>query len=91
MEEKKRPNAGGRPVLARAGRLCRTVAAALIAGVSRRPAFEVEDRLSRRPLAEQSLLVGATLAALFLVSLLFAQLGWIGMLIFLLLVVLVVR
>lgn len=91
MEEDKRPNAEGGPVLARAGRLCRSVAAALIGGLTRRSVGEVEDRLARRPVSEQALLVGATLGALFLVSLLFAQLGWIGMLVFLMLVVLIVR
>ena len=91
MEEKNRPITDRGRVLARAGRLCRTVAAALIAGLTRRPADQVEDRLAGRPVAEQTALVGATLAGLFLVSLLFAQLGWIGMLVFLMLVVLVVR
>lgn len=91
MEEKDRPIAERGDILARAGRLCRTVAAALIAGLTRRDDNDVEARLARRPRGEQALIVGLTLLGLFLTSLLFAQFGWIGMLVFFLIVVLLVR
>jgi hypothetical protein len=74
------------------GRACRTVAFALIAGFCRRLGHdEVAARMSRRPAREQALIVGATLAGLALTSLLFAQFGAIGMLIFLLLVIVIVN
>lgn len=75
-----------------AGLRCRGVAALLVArlwpGMDR---DRVEARLAARPVREQVALVGGVLAALFLVALLAAQFGWIGILVFWLAVILVVR
>ena len=74
------------------GRISRRVAAAVIAGVYRRMSFEeVEARLAARPAREQAVITGLTLAALGLVSFLFAQFGLVGMPLFLLLVILIVN
>ncbi|MGP3698430.1 hypothetical protein [Rhodobacter sp. NSM] len=54
-------------------------------------AGEAERRLAARPLRDQIAIVGGVLAALFLTSLLFANGGFVGFLLFLLLVVIVVN
>jgi len=80
------------PLHHRAGRLCRTVAVTLIAGVKRRmPEDEVEARVLALPLRDQAILTGAALTALFLVSLLAAQFGLIGLALFGLAVIALVR
>ena len=72
--------------------LARSVSAALIAGVwRRRSQDEVEARLKALPGREQALITGAVLSALLLTSLLFAQAGLVGLAVFLLLVILIVR
>ena len=74
------------------GRSARRVASALIAGVMRRhKAEDVEARIAALAPREQAGVVLATLAGLFLVSLLFAQAGLVGLLGFLLMVILVVN
>ena len=85
--------ADGNPIVAqRFGSLCRTVAAALIAGVWRRhPIGEVRDRLAALPAREEAAVVGGTLAALFFLALLAAQFGPVGLLLYLLAVVLIVN
>lgn len=52
---------------------------------------EIEARLSARPVGEQALIVAATLAGLALTSLLFAQFGVPGLLVFFVLVVVLVN
>mgnify|MGYP005845583951 CR=1 FL=1 len=75
--------------LARTGR---TVAAALIAGFARRlDADAVEARLRMLPAREQAPIVGATLAGLFVASLLAAQFGLPGLLVFMLAVIALIR
>jgi predicted lipid-binding transport protein (Tim44 family) len=79
-------------ILAPLGQLCRTVAATLIAGVwRRRSADEVEARIKRLGLREQTGVVGGVLGMMFLCSLFAAQFGVLGLLGFLLLVVLIVN
>ena len=76
----------------RLGTICRNVAAALIAGVWRRRTIgEVRDRLAGLPAREEALVVGGVLAALFLLAVLAAQFGPVGLLLYLLAVVLVVN
>ncbi len=78
--------------LVTAGRMSRTVAIALIAGVRRRLSMDdVEDRILALPLRDQALVTVATLSALFLVSLLAAQFGLIGLAVFWLGVILIIR
>lgn len=78
--------------LSSAGRLCRTVAIALIAGVRRGLDYdEVEARICALPVREQAVVTGATLAVLFALSLVAAQFGLIGMSLFWLAVILLVR
>ena len=79
-------------ILVPLGHLCRTVAAALIAGVWRRSSIgEVEARLKRFGVREQTWIVGGVLGLMSLCSLFAAQFGLIGVLVFLLLVVLIVN
>jgi hypothetical protein len=76
----------------RLGLLCRNVAAALIAGVwRRRTIHEVRDRLAALPAREEALVLGGVLGALFLLAVLAAQFGAIGLLVYLLAVVLIVN
>ncbi len=70
----------------------RNAAALLISGVARRFGVDdVRDRIEARPPREQAVIVGGTLGFLFLLSLLAAQFGWVGMLIFFLAVIVVAR
>ena len=79
-------------LLRRSGATCRGAVAALLSGMlPGRTIDDVEDRLSARPLPEQAAIVGGVLAALFLLSLLFAQAGWIGILLFWLGIILIAR
>jgi len=74
------------------GTTTRRVAAALIAGVCRSQSIEsIEERLGRCPKTEQRIIVAAVLGAVFLLSLLAAQFGWIAMLGFWLIVIVVVN
>lgn len=74
------------------GVLCRSVTVALLSGwLTRRSYEDVEARLVARPVPEQTAIVAATLGALFLLALLAAQAGFVGMCIYGLAVVLVAR
>lgn len=76
----------------RLGELCRTAAVALIAGVCwRRTINEINDRLTARPVLEQTVITFAVFAGLFGLSLLAAQFGWIGILVLWLTVVAIVN
>ena len=73
------------------GRSCRTVALALIAGVSRKTGFHgLETRVAALPLREQAILTGATLALILGLSLFAAQFGLVGLAFYLLAIVLIV-
>ena len=75
-----------------AARRCRDVAVALIAAVSRRAGFaEVEARITALSLREQAAITGAVLVLLFGLSLLSAQFGPLGVALYLLAIVLLVR
>lgn len=81
-----------RTLLPRAGALCRTCAVTIISGLWRRHSIkEIDARLRARPLRDQVVITAAVLAGLFLLSLLAAQFGWIGMLAFWLLVIVLVN
>ncbi|WP_420024135.1 hypothetical protein ACN9JG_19440 (plasmid) [Cereibacter azotoformans] len=71
-----------------ARRSAATLVASLWRGLS---SEEVESRIARRPPRDQAVIVGGVLAALFLISTLFAQAGVVGFLTFLLLAVIVVK
>lgn len=76
----------------RLGSICRNASAALISGVWRKTSVsEVRDRIAGLPVRDQVLVVGGVLMALLLLSLLAAQFGIVGMLVFWLAVVLVVN
>ncbi len=76
----------------RLGALCRNAAAALVAGVWRKASVaEVRDRLAALPVRDQVAIVGGILTALLLLSLLAAQFGIVGMLVFWLTVVVIVN
>jgi hypothetical protein len=76
----------------RPGTLCRNVAAALIAGVWRRRTItEVRDRLAALPAREEAAVIAGVLAALFVLAVLAAQFGTIGLLAYLFAVVLIVN
>lgn len=73
------------------GRSCRTVALTFIAGVSRKTGFDhLEGRVAALPTRDQAVLVGATLAFLFGLSLFAAQFGLVGLALYLLAIVLIV-
>jgi hypothetical protein len=79
-------------ILREAWKSARRVAFAILAGLWRGLSDdEVERRITQRPLGEQTAIVLAVLAGLLFTSLLFAQAGWIGMLVFFLLVILLIR
>lgn len=70
----------------------RRVAVAILAGLLRRRSEEdIEARLTQRPMHEQVVIVTAVLAGLLFTSLLFANAGVIGLLVFFLLVIIVVK
>ena len=78
--------------LAAAGQMCRTVTAALIAGVWRRRSIsEVERSIKRLGLREQAGIVGGVLGLMFLLSLFAAQFGIVGLVVFWLLVIVLVN
>ena len=81
-----------RQALLRGGTLFRRVAATLIAGVWRtRSAREVDVWLRRRSRQNRALVIGGVLAALLGLSIVAAQFGWVGMLVFLLGVIILVN
>lgn len=74
------------------GQTCRTVAVAVIAGVWRRESIEeVQARILALPPREQALVTAGVLGALFLLSLIAAQFGWVAMMAYWLVVILVVN
>jgi hypothetical protein len=78
--------------LGAAGRRCRDVALGLVAGFSHKIGFhEIEARVAALPAREQAAITAAVLAGLFLCSLIAAQFGLIGMALYLLAIVLIVR
>ena len=75
-----------------AGATSRRVAAALIAGVWRkRSVREVDAWIRRRPGRNQVMITGGVLAALLGLSVVAAQFGWVGMLVFWLGVIVIVN
>lgn len=74
------------------GHLCRTVALALIGGVLRgRSQADLDAALARRSVGEQRLIVFSVLALLFALSLFAAQFGWIGMGVYWMGIILLIR
>lgn len=81
-----------RHIAARFGSTCRKVAIVVIAGVCRwRSPEEVSAAIEARPLAQQATITVGVLAILFACSLVAAQFGWIGMLVFWLVVIALVN
>ncbi|MEM1129232.1 MAG: hypothetical protein AAGH83_01790 [Pseudomonadota bacterium] len=79
-------------LLKRAGHLCRAVASALIAGVWRsRSVKDVYAQLSARSTQEQVTIIGGVLVVLLLLSLFAAQFGWLGLLAFWFLLIVIVN
>ena len=81
-----------KPLSVTLGRMCRTVAVAIINGFRRKLSFdETEARIVALPLKEQVLLTGLVLSGLFCLSLIAAQFGLIGLAVFWLGVILLIR
>jgi hypothetical protein len=75
-----------------AGLACRAVAIALLSGwLTGRDFAEVEQRVAERAVGEQAAIVGGVLVALFLLALLAAQAGVVGLALYGLAVVVVAR
>ncbi|KUF08664.1 hypothetical protein [Pseudoponticoccus marisrubri] len=76
----------------RIGTLCRTAAVALIAGVCRwRSIREINDAIRARPVQQQAAITLGVFALLFVLGLVAAQFGWVGMLVFWLAVIVIVN
>lgn len=74
------------------GQACRTVAVGLIAGVLRgRSQGEIAAALDRRRPGERAAIIGSAIGLLFLFSLVAAQFGWIGLLLYWLAVIVLVN
>jgi hypothetical protein len=81
-----------RDALRAIGRRCRTVAALLIAGLWPKRDFpEVEAQLEALPVREQAIVVGGTVALLVAGAFFAAQVGVLGLLAYLLVVIVVAR
>jgi hypothetical protein len=81
-----------RVLMSELGARARTVAFLLVAGIARILGRRDYDKvLADKPLPEQRRITALTLAGLFCASLLAAQFGWIGMLVFLMAVVLIIN
>jgi hypothetical protein len=79
-------------LLVTVGRTCRTVAVAIIAGFRRGQSFdEHETRIAALPVKEQVLLTSLVLSGLFACSLIAAQFGLIGLALFGLGVIFLIR
>jgi len=74
-----------------AGRLCRSGAAMLIAGVTRSTLKEAENRLAVAPLRDQTIVVTVVLGLLVAGAFAAAQFGIVGLLIYWLLVIVAAR
>jgi hypothetical protein len=78
------------PSIHRAGTLCRSVAATVIAGAWRRKSVhEVRDRLAALPARDEALVIGGVLLMLFLLALFAGQFGPLGLLVYLLAVIVI--
>ena len=78
--------------LSTVGRMCRTVAVAIVAGFRRKQSFEAhETRIAALPLREQVIFTALVLAGLFCCSVIAAQFGLIGLALFWLGVILLIR
>lgn len=76
----------------RIGQIIRSVTVVLIAGVCRwRSASDIEAEFKSRSLQQQALVSAAVLSALFVLSVLAASFGWVGLLVFWLVVIAVVN
>lgn len=85
-------NTSSASLLRTIGLAARNVAVCLLSGwLTGRDFADVESRLAGRPVGEQTAIVGAVLAALFLLALLAAQAGIIGLCLYGLAVVAVAR
>ena len=81
-----------RQALLRGGTLFRRVAATLIAGLwPGRTLREVDDALAARPTGQQTAIIGGVLFCLVLAGFFAAQFGWIGILVFWMLVIVIAR
>lgn len=79
-------------LLPRLGVIARTSAVAVISGFCRRRSIgEINERVAARPIHDQVAITVAVLAALFVLSLIAAQFGWVGMLAFWLVVIVLVN
>jgi len=79
-------------VLAAIGRRCRDVALGVLSACCRRAGFyEIEARMMALPMRDQAAITSAVLAGLFLLSLLAAQFGPVGIAIYLLAIILIIR
>jgi len=78
--------------LHRAGLLCRSVVVSLLSGwLTGQEYRQVEKRIAARPVAEQAILVGGVLTVLFVLAILAAHGGLIGMALYGLAIVIVAR
>lgn len=78
--------------IAKAGTVCRIVAASVIAGLwPRRSLADIEARLAACPARQQVVIIGAVLVCLFLLGFLAAQFGWIGVLLYWMSIILIIR
>lgn len=76
----------------RSGRLCRTAAAVLIAGLSPRRTFgDLESMIEAAPLRDQAVIVCGTLALLLAGAVGAAQFGVVGLLVYWMAVILIAR
>lgn len=78
--------------IGKAGTVCRTCAACIIAGLWRRHSLsDVEARLAACPAGQQAVITGGVLLCLILLGFLAAQFGWIGVLVYWMSVILIIR
>ncbi len=78
--------------LRRAAQIVRTAALLVVAGVWRsRSLDQIERRVADQPLRVQAGIVGGVLAALLILAFFFAQAGWVGILIYWLILIVLVR
>ncbi len=81
-----------RQALARGGTVSRRVAATLIAGLwPGRNLRDVDKALAAKPPRQQTTIIGALLLCLVLAGFFAAQFGWIGILVFWMVVILLAR
>lgn len=78
--------------LARVGQVVRTAALMVVAGIWRAKSLEtLEAAMDRQPIRRQAVLVVGVLAGLFVLALIFAQAGWVGILVYWLGLIVIVR